>query len=380
MRMSATETLRAKSKRRKLTIQAVLVMITAIVVLGAVRSAQVNLSALGITNGFGFLERGTGWDYSFSLVERSINDPYSRTLLIGFSNTVFVGFISIFLSTVFGLIIGTARDSFHPAIKAAATVYVQIFRNIPLILQAVCLYSVLIHFPGPRQALNLGDAIFLSNRGLMMPGLNLSVGVSLTLLLALVLLAIVLIARKGPVLRSLGLWLMSAAVLITMTSVLFRPEGGAILSVPALKGLRFVGGITVPIELVAMITAITLYGSAYIAEVVRGGLNQVPRGLTEAGQALGLSRSHIWSRVKVPMALRSIIPPLGNQWIFIMKSTTIGIAIGFSDLFYIVSNSITQSGQTLELIFLLMAAFLLVNFSIALFVNWLNARLQLKAH
>ncbi|MEM1288158.1 MAG: ABC transporter permease subunit, partial [Pseudomonadota bacterium] len=140
------------------------------------------------------------------------------------------------------------------------------------------------------------------------------------------------------------------------------------------------GGITVSVELWAMIVAITAYGSAYIAEVVRGGLNEVPKGLVEAGDALALSPRVVWSRIKVPMALRSIVPPLANQWIFIMKATTIGIAIGFSDMFYIVSTSITQSGQTLELIGILMAAFLLVNFAIAWFANWLNARLKLKGH
>lgn len=378
--MTTTEELRAKSRRRKLTIQVLLLVVTAIAIFGAVRSAQVNLAALGITSGFRFLERGTGWDYSFSLVERSINDPYARTLLIGFGNTLFVGFISIILSTIFGLIIGTARDAAHPAVKASATVYVQIFRNIPLILQAVFLYSVLIHFPGPRQAMSFLDGVFLSNRGLMLPGLNLPFGAALVLLVVIAAMGVGLIWRRVSALRGFGIWLGASAVLVVATAIVMRPEGGAILSVPALQGLRFVGGITVPIELVAMITAITLYGSAYIAEVVRGGLNQVPRGLTEAGQALGLSYGAIWARIKVPMALRSIIPPLGNQWIFIMKATTIGISIGFSDLFYIVSNSITQSGQTLELIFLLMAAFLTVNFSIALFVNWLNARLQLKAH
>jgi ABC-type amino acid transport system permease subunit len=138
--------------------------------------------------------------------------------------------------------------------------------------------------------------------------------------------------------------------------------------------------LTLSVELVAMIVGIVLYGSAYVAEVVRGGLNDVPKGLTEAGQALGLSGFHIWSRIKLPMALRMIIPPLGNQWIFIMKATTIGVAIGFSDLFMLVSTSITQSGQTLELIAILMLAFLLVNFTLAQAVNWLNARLQLKAH
>ncbi|MEM9639175.1 MAG: ABC transporter permease subunit [Pseudomonadota bacterium] len=378
--MATTQELRARAKRRKLIVQGILCALTILAIWGAVRSAQVNLAALGITSGFGFLERGTGWDYSFSLVERSINDPYARTLLIGFLNTMFVGFICIFLSTLFGFIIGTGRDSSHPAIKSASTVFVQIFRNIPLILQAVFLYSLLIHFPGPRQAMNLGDAVFLSNRGLMLPGLNVSAGVAVAMLLAILATGLLILFRRTPLLRGVLQWSMASGVIVLGTALLMRPEGEALVSLPALQGLRFQGGITVPVELVAMITSITLYGSAYIAEVVRGGLNQVPRGLIEAGQALGLTPGAIWTRIKMPMSLRSIVPPLGNQWIFIMKATTIGIAIGFSDLFYIVSNSITQSGQTLELIFLLMAAFLLVNFSIALFVNWLNARLQLKAH
>ncbi|MEN8831439.1 ABC transporter permease subunit [Pacificibacter sp.] len=378
--MTTTEVLRKKSRQRKITIQVLLVIISIIAIWGAVSSAQVNLAALGITNGFGFLDRSTGWDYSFSLVERSINDPYSKTLVIGFQNTIFVGFISIFFATIFGFIIGTGRDSSHPGVKAAATVFVQTFRNIPLILQGVFLYSVLIHFPGPRQSMSFADSVFLSNRGLMLPGLNVSPSVAVALILAIASVAVLLVWRKVPLLRGLIIWIAAAISMSVIVAFVMRPEGEPLLSIPSLKGLRFNGGITVSIELVAMITAITLYGSAYIAEVVRGGLKQVPRGLIEAGQAVGLTQGQIWHRIKMPMSLRSIIPPLGNQWIFIMKATTIGIAIGFSDMFYIVSNSITQSGQTLELIFLLMAAFLTVNFSISIFTNWLNNRLKLKAH
>jgi ABC-type amino acid transport system permease subunit len=176
------------------------------------------------------------------------------------------------------------------------------------------------------------------------------------------------------------LWLSGSILLVFGALVTQTPSGEAFVVRPSLQGLRFEGGLTLSVELVAMIVGIVLYGSAYVAEVVRGGLNDVPKGLTEAGQALGLSGFHIWSRIKLPMALRMIIPPLGNQWIFIMKATTIGVAIGFSDLFMLVSTSITQSGQTLELIAILMLAFLLVNFTLAQAVNWLNARLQLKAH
>ncbi|MDW3181147.1 ABC transporter permease subunit [Roseobacter sp.] len=378
--MSKADELRQKAKRRKILIQTGLIGLSVLVIVGAITTARTNLEAQGLTSGFGFLERSTGWDYSFSLVPKDIMDPYAQTLFVGFLNTLFVGFIAIFLTTLFGFIIGTARDASNIAIKTAATVFVQIFRNIPLILQLVFLYAVLINLPGPRQAMSMGDTVFLSNRGLMLPGLSVTPGVAVGLLLVSLALGVFLIWRKMALIQGLLIWLGGSVLMCLVAAFAMRPEGASLVSVPSLQGLRFRGGITIPIELFGMIIAITLYGSAYIAEVVRGGLAQVPKGLTEAGQALGLTTGQIWSRIKMPMALRSIIPPLGNQWIFMMKATTIGVAIGFSDLFYIVSISITQSGQTLELIAILAGAFLLVNGGLAVFTNWLNARMKLKAH
>ncbi|MEM9794338.1 MAG: ABC transporter permease subunit [Pseudomonadota bacterium] len=378
--MATAAELRMRVKRRKFAIQTLLVGLSMLVVVGAVTTARTNLEAQGLTSGFAFLDRGTGWDYSFSLIPKDISDPYAQTLFVGFLNTLFVGFIAIFLTTLFGFLIGTARDASNLALKTAATIYVQVFRNIPLILQLVFLYAVLINLPGPRQAMAVADSVFLSNRGLMIPGVNVTPGVALVLLCLSLAFGVAVIWRKLPPLRGFAIWVGGSLAVCLLAGLFLRPEGEAIVSVPALQGLRFRGGITIPIELLGMIVAITLYGSAYIAEVVRGGLAQVPKGLTEAGQALGLTKTAIWSRIKLPMALRSIIPPLGNQWIFMMKATTIGVAIGFSDLFYIVSISITQSGQTLELIAILMGAFLLVNGGLAVFTNWLNARMKLKAH
>lgn len=379
-RMSTAQHLRKRAQQRRLALQAAIVMVTLFAVWGAVSNAQYNLTRMNMTSGFDFLGRGTGWNFSFSLLERSLNDTYARTLFIGLLNTLFVGFICIILTTFFGFIIGTMRDALHPALRFAANIYIQIFRNIPLILQAIFLYAILIHMGGPREAISLGDVAFLSGRGLMLPTLNVTPMVAAGLLVASFALAMGLVLSKLSLWRGLALWAAGSVALCLIAAIAFRPEGAGLVSFPEIAGLRFTGGITVPIELFALVVSITLYGSAYIAEIVRGGLAQVPKGLVEAGQALGLSRAAIWSRIKVPMALRSIIPPLGNQWIFMMKATTIGIAIGFSDLFFIAVNSISQSGQTLELIFLLMLTFLAINSSIALFTNWLNARLQLKEH
>lgn len=372
---------RQRIRQKRIIVQAVLLALTAIVIWGAVSSARTNLAELGLSSGFGFLERSTGWSYSFSLIERSIDDTYARTLTIGIMNTVFLGLISILLSTVLGFAIGTARDARGLGVNAAATVFVQVFRNIPLILQLVFWYAVLIHLPGPRQAITVFDVAFLSNRGLMIPALNLSLTAGALVLAAAV--AMPFLMRwftAWSASQRLKAWAVTVPVLLLLATVATRPEGAPLVTAPELQGLRFVGGTTVSIELVAMILGIVLYGSAYIAEVVRGGLQEVPKGLVEAGKAVGLNNKDIWFRIKLPMALRTIIPPLGNQWIFIMKATTIGVAIGFSDLFMLISTSITQSGQTLELIGILMAVFLGINYSIAQLVNWLNARLQLKAH
>ncbi len=366
---------------RDIVIQTLVLGVIIVVVWGAVTSVRTNLEVLGLSSGFGFLERSTGWSYSFSFMERSIDDSYARTLTIGFVNTLVLGLICIVLSTVLGFLVGAGRDASNMAVNATATVFVQVFRNIPLILQLVFWYAVLIHMPGPRQAMSVMDMAFLSNRGMMVPSFNLPLptGVLLTGFVVLAGFFIVRFVVARGAIKVLA-WLGVSTIATILAFQLTLPADTPVVSVPELKGLRFVGGLTLSIELIAMIIGIVLYGAAYIAEVVRGGLQEVSKGLIEAAQSLGLRPLTVWMKVKMPMALRTIIPPLGNQWIFIMKATTIGVAIGFSDLFMIVSTSITQSGQTLELIGILMAAFLLINFTLAQMVNVLNARLKLKGH
>jgi len=362
-------------------IQALFLIAVAVLITSAYSSGQTNLSKMGLTNGFSFLERATGWSYSFSMIDHSTDDPYYRTLFSGFLNTFVLGITAIVFSTILGFAIGTARDAKNFAVQGSAAIFIQIFRNIPLILQLIFWYAVLIHLPSPRQAMGVYDIIFMSNRGVMIPTLNMS------LYTWLIVVAIAIGAyfsinkfckQKKPI--KILAWVTIMAVSVLLLGNLFVPENEPLLSIPELKGLRFVGGVTLNIELVAMLIAIILYGSSYIAEVVRGGLQEVPKGLTEAGNSLGLSDRQIWFKIKMPMALRTILPPLGNQWIFLIKATTIGVAIGYSDLFMIISTSITQSGQTLELIGILMSAFLLINFSLARLINLLNKKLQLKGH
>ena len=161
-----------KLDAKGLLVQTAFLALAVVVVAGAISSARTNLDEMGLSSGFGFLDRATGWSYSFSLIERSIDDSYRWTLFIGFLNTLFLGAVSILLATLLGFAVGTARDARNLAVRSSAAIFIQLFRNVPLILQLVFCYAVMIHLPGPRQAMSVLDLAFLSNRGMMIPGLN----------------------------------------------------------------------------------------------------------------------------------------------------------------------------------------------------------------
>ena len=375
-----------KTSLYRFAIQAVFLLVVIAAVASAVITARANVDAQGLSGGFHFLERATGWSYSFSLIDQSVDDPYWRTLGIGFMNTLFLGLVFIGLATFLGFIIGAGRDSANFAVGGASWIFVHLFRNIPLILQLMFWYAVLIHLPSPNQALSIFDAAFLTNRGLHVPLPNVPAAIGFGLGVVAVASAVLLgnAFLKGvirlPIFMAGLMWAALNVGLISLGGLLFAPEDTASFDLPRLEGLRHVGGLYVSVELVAMIVAAVLYGAAYIAEVVKGGLRGVPREAVEAGRALGMQEDLIWVRIKLPLALRSIVPPLGNQWIYLVKATTVGMAIGFSDLFMIISTSITQSGQTLELIGILVGAFLLINFSLARIVRFINGSLQLKSN
>ena len=177
-----------KSKKtREIFFQAVVLSVVAALLVTMVMNTRASLEAQSLTTGFGFLERSTGWDFSFSVLPYSISDSYSKTILIGFLNTLLLGFLGIFLATLIGVIIGLVRTSKNKLFAMLGTVYVETFRNVPLILQAIFWYSIVSHLPRPRQALSLGDSVFLSGRGLYFPVLNIavwSVGLMLVLFIA----------------------------------------------------------------------------------------------------------------------------------------------------------------------------------------------------
>ncbi len=363
-----------------------MVSLVAIVLVAMTINMRTSLEAQGMTSGFAFLERSTGWDFSFAAIDYSISDTYRRTLLIGILNTLLLGVLGISFATIFGVIVGLVRTSKNYLFSLLGTIYVEVFRNVPLILQAVFWYAIVSHLPRPRSAYSLGDVMFLSGRGVYLPTLHIALWAILLMVVAVIMLLVFLrwLRRKldGAGNYTGIKWSLIVLTVIAIAGLALAgrvPDTG-LLNIPALKGLNIKGGLRMPPELTALVIAIALYGGAYIGEVVRAGLMSVPGGQIEAGRVLGLKNSQIFTRIRLPLAVRLVLPSLTNQYVQLMKATTIGIVVGFSDFFMIISTSINQSGQTLELLAILMLGFLMINLSIAFVMNTINRRIALKGY
>ncbi|WP_193369685.1 amino acid ABC transporter permease [Pelagibius marinus] len=350
-------------------------------------TARVNLEAQGLTSGFGFLERSTGWRISFSLIEYSTSSPYWKAIVVGILNSLFLGAIALPLATLIGVAIGVMRTSGNGMAELVGTFYVETFRNIPLILQLLFWYTLLLSLPSAREATPILGGIAFTGRGIYIPGLNVtgeSVFVAAVITMTAMALALRFRAKRWPDLdlkqagRERRLLWGAAVVLAIVILWIGRIPETSLLSIPEQRGLNFREGIRISPELMACIIAIGVYGGAYIAEIIRAGFNAVPKGQGEAGHALGLTSWQIFSRIRLPLAIRIVMPTLINQYVWLFKATTIGIAISFTDFFMVASTAINQSGQTLELIAILMGGFLIINYTIAWVLNRVNDAIKLR--
>lgn len=378
----------ATKRARSYLVQGLFVCAVIAILAIAVNTTHRNLAAQGITSGFAFLERSTGWNIGFSLIQYTPSSTYFTAIIVGLLNTLFLASIALPVATVIGVGVAMLRISHEPALKTVGAFYVEIFRNVPLLLQLVFWYSILTHLPQPRDAMNLFDAVYLSGRGIYFPWISSSatawIAAGACIALAVVISIVTRFraftrhpsADRLPVVKR-GLWL--AAVLAACLALwIGKPDDAPFLDVPTLRGLSIGGGFRISPELLACAIAISIYGGAYIAEIMRAGFNAVPKGQSEAGFALGLSRTAIFRRIRLPLAVRMVLPTLTNQYVWLMKGTTIGIAVGFADLFMIISTAISQAGQTLELIAILMGTFLVINYSLAWVLNRINDAIKLK--
>jgi len=351
-------------------------------------TAKTNLDAQGITSGFGFLDRATGWQINFSLIEYGSSSTYFTAIKVGIINSLFVGFISLILATLLGFTIGAMRTSGNGMAELIGAIFVEIFRNIPLLLQLFFWYALLISLPNPKATQLVFDSVALTGRGVFIPGLNITsqaalMAASVATMLIGIMCWVKITRRFNSVsfdLQKTLLRVIPVIGLVAVAAIIFlgRIPDTSLVNVPYLKGLNYKEGIRISPELLACIIAISIYGASYIAEIIRAGFNAVGKGQSEAGYALGLSRWHIFTRIRLPLAIRIVMPTMINQYVWLFKATTIGIAVGFVDFFMVISTSINQSGQTLELIGILMGVFLAINYSIAWLLNRVNDAIKLQ--
>ena len=345
------------------------------VIAGSISNIYFNVVRQGMAYGWDFLWRATSWQLSVSIFSQSLSDPYWWTILMGVVNTLVLGLLCIAVATVIGSVIGLLRLSSNLVVRTATTVYIDVIRNVPVILQIYFWYEVCRHAPIERQAISIGSTFFVSNRGFYFPAVEIAPGQGIYLLGAAILLAN--LAWLAVRLRRLELLLIGALAVIGY----FVWQGSPVsLQVPAMQGFSFRGGHRVAVEFLALFLAITLYSSAYVAEIVRGGLLAVDKGQIEAARALGLRPITVNWNVRLPLAMRSALPPLSNQFLITMKVTSLGAAIGYADFFSVVSTSITHAGQTIELLLILMAGYLVINYAIAQIMQFINRRLAIKTN
>lgn len=366
--------------------QILAMLAVAAVAIYLVHNALNNLNNRGITSGFAFLDRSAGFGIVQHLVDYQQGDTYGRVFLVGLLNTLLVSALCIAFASLLGFFLGLARLSDNWLLRKLSTVYIEIFRNIPPLLQIFFWYfAVLRNLPGPRQAVSALDVAFLSNRGLYLPSPQMAEGI-----LAFVISVAIAVAfsvgllrfnktrqtKTGQLRRT---WPVATGLLILLPLLAHWLFGAALhWDVPALRGFNFRGGMVLIPELAALTLALSVYTSAFIAEIIRAGIQAVPEGQLEAARSLGLPHTVTLRKVIIPQALRVIIPPLTSQYLNIVKNSSLAAAIGYPDMVSLFAGTVlNQTGQAIETIAITMSVYLLISLSISLLMNRYNRRIAL---
>ncbi len=343
-----------------------------------------NLAARHIATGFGFLGRTAGIPIGEQPIPyNSATDTFAKALLEGILNTLKVAVVGIILATIWGTLIGIGRTSRNWLVARLTAIYVETLRDIPVLLQLLFWYTLLQGLPAPRQAMRLGS-IFLSNRGIKIPVLVWSGAYSWAVLGGVLGIGLTVVwarwakRRRDETGSAPPVWPVALGLIIGLPVLIWALLGAPhVVDAPALHGFNFVGGATITPEYAALLLGLSIYTAAYIAEIVRSGIQSVPHGQWEAAGALGLRRGTVLRMVVLPQALRVIIPPMTSQYLNLTKNSSLAVAIGYQDIVSIANTTLNQTGQAIEGIAIIMAVYLVISLSISLFMNWYNARMAL---
>jgi len=345
-----------------------------------------NLARQNIASGFGFWDRTAGFDISQTLIEFDNQSTYGKAFWAGLANTLLVAALGIVFATIIGFLVGIGRLSSNWLIARLATAYVEILRNLPLLLQLFFWYfAVLKNLPGPRQSIALPGGASLNVRGLYLPAPVPESGFGYVLAAfgfgIVASIAVAMWAKRRQLAtgeRFPVLWTTLALVLLlpgAVHLVLGQPLG---FEYPALRGFNFQGGMAVQPEFMALLVGLSTYTASFIAEIVRAGIAGVPRGQREAANAIGLSNGLTMRLVIMPQALRIIIPPLTSQYLNLAKNSSLAVAIGYPDFVSVFTGTVlNQTGQAVEVILLTMLVFLTISLITSAFMNWFNTHIAL---
>ncbi len=373
-------------RRPGLVAQAVLGLLLVVIGAGIWLTASENMNSLSAKTGYGFLFEPAPFQLGESLIPYTAGDSYLKAFTVGLLNTVKVALISILLSTLLGLMIALGQLSPSQVISRMCRAYIEVVRNVPLLLQLIFWYSFLTSsLPPVRQALSPVEGIYLTNRGLFLPALDLhqaGVPLGLSLLAGLLLAGLaVLLGRRAKQRNGRGLpgqpWIVLGALILPVLLAFLAVGGPVELTVPELKGFNFRGGITLTPEFTAMVMGLTLYTAAFNAEIIRAGILGVPKGQTEAALALGLKRPVVMRKIVLPQALRIIIPPMTNSYLNLTKESSLGVAIGYPELVRVANITLAETSQAFECITIIMLVYLTLSLTISAFLNWQNRRAKL---
>jgi len=350
-----------------------------------VSNTQANLERQAIATGFGFLEKEAAFEIGESLISYSAADRYARALLVGVLNTLLVSFIGIILTVILGTFIGIARLSANWLVSRLAAVYIEVFQDIPVLLQLFFWYSFFYEIlPGPRQALSPFTGVFLCNRGLVfaVPEFH-PAHTHMALAFLAGCLSVYFLrrwARKRQANTGMTFPVFSVSVgILILLPLLAWLAGGAptTMNVPELKGFNFQGGLNVSPEFSALLLGLVLYTAAFVAEAVRAGIQSVSKGQREAAMSIGLRPNQVLQLVILPQALRVIIPPLTSQMLNLTKNSSLAVGIGYPDFVSVAGTAINQTGQAIEGVAMIMLVYLFFSLSTSAFMNWYNKKMAL---
>jgi len=374
---------RAQLRPGTLLPQALILIGFALCLYAIVGNVRENLAALGLRFGFDFLFQTAGFRIGESLIPYTPSDSILRALGVGFVNTLRAAIAGAIIATVLGTLLGVLRLTTNPVVVALTRAYIEIVRNTPLLLQLVLWQVVMLKLPPVRQALNPLPGVYLSQRGLKIPSFEFgddAAAIGWALAVAIVLCAANLLRRKylsGDAARPI--WHQNLSLLIALPIVAAFYAGGVpVLSVPELRGFNFVGGSTLSPEFTALLIGLVVYATAFIAEIVRSGIQTVPAGQWEAARALGLRPGRIVRLIVLPQALRAIIPPLTNQYLNLTKNSSLAVVVGYPELASVSNTIINQTGQAIETIAIFMGVYLILSLATSVGMNVYNARIALR--